>query len=248
MRILFWRRKQRGLISTVIRLLLFIVVIWAALTLAVLFLFKYVNPPVWSWRVFHYFSPPAPITTDIESRWVPLEQIPKSLQLAVIASEDQRFPLHHGLDMTEIGNALQTAAGGGHLRGASTLTQQTAKNLFLWPGRDWVRKGVEMPLALMMDAVWGKKRVLEVYLNIVEFGPGVYGADAASRYWFKQPLRQLNVVQAAELAAVLPDPWRFRAFPPGRYVASRQQWILQQMDHLGYGWLDFDNIPQRSTK
>ena len=236
---LLGRKKQRGFIARCMRGLMLALLAWCAMTLAVICLFKVVNPPLWSWRVFRMFDAPARLQ-QVQHEWVPIAEIPKSLQLAVIASEDQRFPLHNGVDFHEISNALADAAQGERLRGASTLTQQTAKNLFLWPGRDWARKGLELPLALSLDAIWGKERVLEVYLNIVEFGPGVYGAAAASEYWFHKPVSRLNAVEAARLASILPNPWEYKAAPAGRYVSRHAAWTLQQMDQLGYGWLKFD--------
>ncbi|MES9980871.1 MAG: transglycosylase domain-containing protein, partial [Candidatus Thiodiazotropha sp. 6PLUC5] len=123
------------------------------------------------------------------------------------------------------------------LRGASTLTQQTVKNLFLWPQRDWIRKALEVALALMLELLWDKQRILEVYLNIVEFGPGVFGIGAASEYWFQTTADRLTEQQAARLAAVLPNPWRYQANPPTPYVAERSHWVESQMKQLGYAWL-----------
>ncbi|PVV24970.1 MAG: monofunctional biosynthetic peptidoglycan transglycosylase, partial [gamma proteobacterium symbiont of Ctena orbiculata] len=123
------------------------------------------------------------------------------------------------------------------LRGASTLTQQTVKNLFLWQRRDWSRKLLEGGLAFLLELMWNKERILEVYLNIVEFGPGVYGVAAASEYWYQLPLDRLTVNQMARLAALLPNPWHYRAEPPTPYIIERAGWIEQQMDQLGYVWL-----------
>lgn len=231
------RRRRRTPLQRFMHLLAKVLAGWLLLTLLVLVLFRYVNPPTWSLRIERYLQPPAQAPAHSRAHWVSLTQIPPSLQLAVIASEDQRFPLHDGVDLHAITQAVDTALDGGRLRGASTLTQQTVKNLFLWPGRDWLRKGIELPLALLMEQVWNKHRILEVYLNIVEFGPGVYGVDAASRYWFGRPVSRLTREQAARLAAILPNPWRYRARPPSPYVLERSRWILRQMDQLGESWL-----------
>ncbi|MFC6673657.1 monofunctional biosynthetic peptidoglycan transglycosylase [Marinobacterium aestuariivivens] len=161
------------------------------------------------------------------------DRISPSMQLAVIAAEDQRFPEHNGFDFKAIQRALDHNFDGGRLRGASTLTQQTAKNLFLWSGRSWVRKGLEAWFALLLELLWDKGRILEVYLNIVEFGPGIYGVEAAGRYYFGVPARQLGPWQSARLAAVLPNPYRYRAQPPSPYVERRSRWIAQQMRQLG---------------
>ncbi|KEA63217.1 Monofunctional biosynthetic peptidoglycan transglycosylase [Marinobacterium lacunae] len=208
-----------------------------ALLLSLLVLMRYVNPPVWSWQLHRMINPPAGYPDQVRHQWRDLDTIPRSVQLAVIASEDQRFPLHSGVDTKAIGQALEEALEGERLRGASTLTQQTAKNLLLWPGRDWLRKGLELPLALLLELVWGKERILEVYLNIVEFGPGVYGVAAASEYWFNKPVSQLTPSQAARLAAILPNPWQYSAEPPSRYVLKRSYWIERQMSQLGFSWL-----------
>ncbi|MBV1787254.1 monofunctional biosynthetic peptidoglycan transglycosylase [Marinobacterium sp. D7] len=205
--------------------------------LSLLLILRFVDPPIWSWQLHRLLNPPEGYPAEVRHQWRALDKIPRSVQLAVIASEDQRFPLHAGVDTRAISQALEDAMAGDRLRGASTLTQQTAKNLLLWPGRDWLRKGLELPLALLLELMWGKERILEVYLNIVEFGPGVYGVAAASEYWFKRPLSQLTPSQAARLAAILPNPWQYRAEPPGRYVLERSHWIERQMMQLGVAWL-----------
>lgn len=166
-------------------------------------------------------------------RWVPADRISPQLALAVIAAEDQRFPTHFGLDLEAIRRAADHNARGGRTRGASTITQQTVKNLFLWPGRSWLRKGLEAWLALWMEALLSKGRILELYLNLAQFGDNVYGAEAASRYYFGVPADHLDARQAALLAAVLPNPVRYRADAPTAYVRSRQDWILTQMRQLG---------------
>ena len=198
---------------------------------------KYIDPPVWSWLAWRELSSPAGYPETYRQRWVDLKQMPLNMQLAVVAAEDQRFPMHAGIDLDAIGQALEDAWDGKGLRGASTLTQQTAKNLFLWPGRDWARKGLEAPLALLLDAVLGKRRTLELYLNIVEFAPGVYGVGAASEYWYGQPVERITADQAARLAAILPNPWVYQAEPASHYVQQRARWIRQQMRQLGPGWV-----------
>jgi monofunctional biosynthetic peptidoglycan transglycosylase len=159
------------------------------------------------------------------------------MQLAVVAAEDQNFPYHHGIDFEAVQQVLREVETGKALRGASTLTQQTVKNLFLWQRKDWSRKFLEGGLALLLELLWDKRRILEVYLNIVEFGPGIYGVTAASEYWYQLPLNQLTDNQMARLAALLPNPWRYRAEPPTPYIRERAVWIEQQMAQLGYIWL-----------
>ena len=170
-------------------------------------------------------------------QWVPETRIAASVALAVVAAEDQRFPTHFGLDLEAIRDAADHNARGGAVRGASTLTQQTVKNLFLWPGRSWVRKGLEAWLALWMELLLPKWRILELYLNLAQFGDNVYGVEAASQRYFGIPAARLDPAQAALLAAVLPNPVRYRVDAPSKYVRGRQAWILGQMRQLGPDYL-----------
>ena len=168
------------------------------------------------------------------SDWVSMDEISPWMGLAVIAAEDQKFPEHWGFDVSAIENALaHNERNENRIRGASTLSQQTAKNLFLWDGRSWVRKGLEAGLTLGMETVWSKKRILTVYLNIAEFGDGVFGVEAAAQRYFHKPASRLSLSEAALLAAVLPNPLRFKANAPSGYVRSRQAWIMRQMRQLG---------------
>lgn len=166
-------------------------------------------------------------------QWVPLEEISPSLGLAVIAAEDQNFADHFGFDWQAIEKAIQHNETSRRKRGASTVSQQTAKNLFLWSSRSWVRKGFEAWFTLLIETGWSKRRILEVYLNIVEFGDGVYGAEAAARAYFGKPAKRLSPSEAALLAAVLPNPRKFHANAPSEYIRGRQAWILNQMRQLG---------------
>ena len=168
------------------------------------------------------------------SDWVSMDEISPWMGLAVIAAEDQKFPEHWGFDVSAIEKALaHNERNENRIRGASTLSQQTAKNLFLWDGRSWVRKGLEAGLTLGMETVWSKKRILTVYLNIAEFGDGVFGVEAAAQRYFHKPASRLSLSEAALLAAVLPNPLRFKANAPSGYVRSRQAWIMRQMRQLG---------------
>lgn len=168
------------------------------------------------------------------SDWVSMDEISVWMGLAVIAAEDQKFPDHWGFDVTAIEKALaHNERNENRIRGASTLSQQTAKNLFLWDGRSWVRKGLEAGLTLGMETVWSKKRILTVYLNIAEFGDGIFGVEAAAQRYFHKPASRLSLSEAALLAAVLPNPLRFKANAPSGYVRNRQAWIMRQMRQLG---------------
>jgi monofunctional biosynthetic peptidoglycan transglycosylase len=220
--------------------MLFFAAIFTLLLLSIVAL-RYINPPTWSWKLHREFDPPTGYGAEVRHQWRDISQIPLTVQLAIVASEDQNFPHHHGVDFGAIQQAIDEAEKGEGLRGASTITQQTVKNLFLWPEKDWNRKLIEGGLALLLELLWDKQRILEVYLNIVEFGPGVYGIQAASDYWYRRPLDRLTINQAARLAAVLPNPWRYRAEPPTPYIAERAAWIEQQMGSLGYAWLMLEN-------
>jgi monofunctional biosynthetic peptidoglycan transglycosylase len=171
-------------------------------------------------------------TQPVQYHWVPATQIADVARRAVVASEDQKFWTHHGFDLEAIQQAQEyNRHARHHRRGASTISQQTAKNLFLWPG-GYVRKGIEAGLTLLLEKIWGKQRILEMYLNIAEFGPGIYGVEAASQAYFGKPASQLNVEEAARLAAVLPNPRHWSVRNPGAYVQARAAWIMGQM---GYG-------------
>lgn len=174
----------------------------------------------------------------LRHQWVSWKQISPAAKLAVIAAEDQRFAEHIGLDFEAIGKAIEHNRHNRRTRGASTITQQLAKNLFLWPQRSWVRKGLETGYTLLIELLWPKRRVLEVYLNVIEFGPGVYGVEAAAQTYFRKHASQLTHHEAALLAAVLPNPARFRVERPSSYVENRAAWIRAQMNRLGAATLD----------
>jgi monofunctional biosynthetic peptidoglycan transglycosylase len=167
----------------------------------------------------------------VEYRWVPAARIPDSLRRAVVAAEDQKFWTHRGFDLEAIERALAHNQKSRRKRGASTISQQVAKNLFLWPSRSYLRKALEASFTVLIEALWPKQRILEVYLNIAEFGPGVYGAEAAARKFFGKPAAALTPPESARLAAVLPNPRKYRLSSPGPYVQARAAWILAQ---IGY--------------
>lgn len=169
--------------------------------------------------------------------WVPLEEISPSLQLAVVCSEDQNFVRHNGFDWKAIEKAMEENEKGKRMRGGSTISQQTAKNVFLWPGSGWtryLRKGFEVYFTFLIELFWSKERIMEVYLNVIEMGDGVYGAQAASEEFFKKDAEGLSRDQAALIAAVLPNPIRFSCAKPSGYIRKRQQWVLRQMALWGY--------------
>lgn len=167
--------------------------------------------------------------------WVPLERVSPALMRAVIASEDAKFCRHWGFDIDAIQDAIEDYAEGAKLRGASTISQQTAKNLFLWPGGGFLRKGVESWLTVLVEALWPKRRILEAYLNIAEWGRGLYGAEAAARAHFGRPAAQLSAQQAALLAAVLPNPRLFSASRPSPYISRRAATVRARMPAVSLG-------------
>ena len=169
----------------------------------------------------------------LRQTWTPIDNVSPELPIALVAAEDQKFPLHHGFDVEAIRDALEDAEDGERLRGASTISQQTAKNLFLWSGRSFLRKGAEAYFTVLIEALWPKRRILEVYLNIAEFGDGVYGAAAASHAFFGKSPGALNARESALLAALLPNPKRYRADKPSGYVLRRAAWIERQVRQLG---------------
>jgi monofunctional glycosyltransferase len=183
----------------------------------------------------------------LRHHWVALEQISPNLPLAVVASEDQKFPDHWGFDVAAIEKAYSLNQHSHRVRGASTISQQVAKNLFLWSGRSYFRKGLEAYFTLLIEASWPKRRILEVYLNIAEFGVGIYGAEAAAETLFHRPAARLDRDEAAALAAVLPNPQKLSAASPSAYVEQRKHWILNQMQALGGPEMlgDIDAYPSR---
>lgn len=202
--------------------------------------------------VLHRFVPPlftilmvqqAAAGQGMDYRWRSLDHISPRLVEAVIAAEDARFCQHHGFDVEAIQKAMEAneraeQRGSDKRRGASTISQQTAKNVFLWPSRDWVRKGLEVGYTGLIEAVWGKRRIMEMYLNVAEWAPGVYGAEAASRHWFNKSADNLTAREAARLAAILPSPRRYRAADPGPYVRRRASRIQAAMGTVRQQGLD----------
>lgn len=208
--------------------------LWLFSLLPVLVL-RFVNPPFTLVMVQHWLA--ASEGERLHYQWADLETIAPSMYLAVVAAEDQKFPWHSGFDFQSIRLALEHSQEGGRLRGASTLSQQVAKNVFLWSGRSWLRKGLEAYYTLLIELVWGKPRILEMYLNVAELGPLTFGVEAASLRWLKMPAAHLKPHQAALLAAVLPNPRERSVAAPDRLVRERQAWILKQMRQLGPGHL-----------
>ena len=201
---------------------------FAILSVGIVIFYKFVPvpyTPLMIWRtVGSLFSDEKYI--GMEKKWVPMEEIAKPMRLAVIRAEDYKFYQHHGFDFEAIEKAIQYNKTHKKKKGASTISQQTAKNVFLWPSRSWLRKGLEAYFTVLIELFWSKDRILEVYLNVIELGRGVYGVEAASQKFFKKPASKLNKHQASLMAAVLPNPIKFRIDKPSRYVTNRQRKIM----------------------
>jgi len=212
------------------RFLLKLILGLIAFSIFMVLLYKWVPVPATPLMVIRYFeNPEEPIKHD----WVSYNEISGYLPLAVLSSEDQNFLNHSGFDMKAIEKAIENNNKGKRVRGASTISQQTAKNVFLWPGRNWIRKGLEAYFTLLIETIWSKQRIMEVYLNSIEMGNGIYGAEAASQHWFKKSAVKLNAYEAAAIAAILPNPRVYRANPASNYIAQRKSWIVRQMRNYG---------------
>jgi monofunctional biosynthetic peptidoglycan transglycosylase len=188
-------------------------------------------------------STPLMVTRAIENKldgddmvcshdWVPLEEISTNLQKAVIASEDANFLTHHGFDFKAIEKAMKNNEKGKKLKGGSTISQQTAKNVFLWQGRSYLRKGLEAYFTVLIELIWGKERIMEVYLNSIEMGDGVYGAEAASKYWYRKSAVSLTKMEAAGIAAILPNPRKFTATNSSAFITRRKGRIVKHMNYV----------------
>jgi monofunctional biosynthetic peptidoglycan transglycosylase len=196
-------------------------------------LYRFVNPPVTPLMLIRVVENIADgKKPSINKDWVSIEDISKNLVLAVIASEDNNFESHYGVDFKAIEKANKLNKRGKKIRGASTITQQTAKNTFLWPARTYVRKGLELYFTGLVELVWGKKRIMEVYLNVIEMGDGIYGAEAASQEYFHKSSKKLSSAEAASIAAVLPNPRKWRPDRPTAYIARKKSWILWNMNNV----------------
>ena len=218
------RRHRHPWLRRAARLLLFL----AAIVLFSIVVFRFVNPPITPVMLVEKLK-----GNTLRRDWVPLEDISPQLPLAVIASEDGRFCVHWGVDWGAVREAVKEGGGLGAFRGASTIPMQTAKNLYLWNGRSYVRKALEMPLAYVMSFIWPKQRMIEVYLNVAQFGPGIFGAEAASRYYFHKPAADLTRHEAVLLAVALPNPrWRNPA-KPSRHMLLVARAVERRMPVIG---------------
>ena len=221
--------------TSLVQLLLLVIAGLFALSVVLTASLRWLNPPTSAFMLAARLVALAHGDQDfvIEQRWISLAAQSPWLGVAVIAAEDQKFPRHRGFDFDAMHSALDAHQRGAGLRGASTLSQQLAKNLYLWSGRSWLRKGLEAWLTVLLESTLSKRRILELYLNVVEFGPGVYGVEAASQRYFGHGAGTVTGAEAAALAAVLPSPSNYSVTAPSDYVRARQRWILEQMRALG---------------
>ncbi len=226
-------RRPRQRTSWLKRILLAFFGVTVIIPVALILLFRFVPPPITPTMIAAWVA-----DGGIAKRWVPLDSISPNLVRAVIASEDGKFCSHYGFDLEAIDKALAHNADGGNLRGASTISQQTAKNLFLSQNRNWARKGVEAYLTVLLEALWPKRRIIETYLNIAEWGPDRFGAEEAAEANFKHAAAKLSPLEAARLATVLPNPRGYRADKPGPYVARQSQVIAARMEEVRRDRLD----------
>tara|TARA_R110000787_G_scaffold107027_1_gene214828 strand:- start:1437 stop:2138 length:702 start_codon:yes stop_codon:yes gene_type:complete len=214
-----------------LKVLLLTILAFVLLSLLLVLPFRWVNPPITMVMADRWITS----TEDFQLRktWLSWDETPKHAALAVVTSEDQKFPLHSGFDLKAIQQALKERERRGGLRGASTISQQVAKNMYLWTGRSWFRKGLEVWFTLLIELSWSKQRILEIYLNIAEWGPGVFGLEAASQYHFGRSAANLTPMQAALLASSLPSPLNYNPARPAQHLHKRAEWNLQQQRRLG---------------
>lgn len=225
---------RNGIVKLVLRLVKFVLIIFVGLSLLGVLAYRFINPPV-TWLMIQrgFERKGRGLDWKIDKHWVDFDEIADPMKRAAVAAEDQTFLENHGFDFNAIEKAIEKNSKSKKLIGGSTITQQTAKNVFLWPGRSFVRKGLEAWFTILIEAFWTKKRIMEVYLNVIEMGDGIYGIEAASQEYFHKPASQLTKRQAAAIAVIFPSPLRWSATKPTRYLRHRQYLILRNMRRLG---------------
>jgi monofunctional glycosyltransferase len=216
-------------------------VLFFVLSVASVVLFSFLPPPFTPLMVKRLYQQSTDPKREmrLSKDWTSIEHISDAMQIAVLCAEDQAFLEHEGFDLKAIQKALKHNKRSKRQRGASTISQQTAKNVFLWPTRSWLRKGFEVYFTTLIEAIWSKERIIEVYLNVAEWGDGIYGAEAAAQHYFNKPAAQLNREEAALLAAVLPGPLKYSVKNPSDYIRKRQRWIMGQARYW-HGEVDYD--------
>jgi len=230
------------------RLFFKLVLLFFGSTIGITLLYSFLPVPITPLMVERFFQQAGDPTRDVQFKkdWISFKEISPQLQLAVVCAEDQEFLEHSGFDFEAIEKAYKHNQKSKRKRGASTISQQTAKNVFLWPARSWMRKGLEVYFTFLIEVIWSKERIMTVYLNVIEFGDGIYGAEAASQHFYGVSAKSLNRDQAAMFAAVLPSPLRYSVKNPQANVRERQRWIMSQMRMWG-GRIDYEepNTPKK---
>jgi monofunctional glycosyltransferase len=233
-------KKKNGFLKKASRFILKLAIAFFALSIFSVILFRWVPIPFTPLMIIRLVEQASEgKELKLQKDWQPIDKISPHLPLAVVASEDQRFLKHYGFEFNAMKRAMEHNKKGKRIRGGSTISQQTAKNVFLWHGRNYLRKGLEVYFTALIELFWNKERILEVYLNVIEMGDGIYGAQAASKAYFGKDAENLAIHQAATIAAILPNPRKYSAIKPGPYVQKRQLGIQVQMRNLG-GKLDFE--------
>jgi len=230
---------MKGFFQKIKRVIIKIIIAFFTISIVSVILYKWVPVPFTSLmlirNVAHWSKGES---ANFSHNWVSIDEISPNLVKAVIVSEDQKFMEHFGFDLAALEKAYEGNKKGKRIKGGSTITQQTAKNVFLWPKRSYVRKGFEVYFTFLIEVIWSKERIIEVYLNSIEMGNGVFGAEAASQNWFRKPASKLNAYQAASIAAILPNPRKYKATNSSSYIEKRKSWIVRQMGF--YGPLKFE--------
>ena len=219
------------MLKKIFRFILRTMLVLFLLSIVVTIVYRFVPVPVTPLMIQRYFEME---DGKIDKDWKSLEEISDNMPLAIVTAEDQKFEEHYGFDLEAIEKAVKynEKHKGKKVKGASTISQQTAKNVFLWPGRSWVRKGLEVYFTFLIELFWSKERIMEVYLNVIEMGPGVYGTEAAAQHYFNKSAAKLTRSEAASIAAILPNPIRWSASKPTPYIIKKRNWILRHMKQI----------------
>jgi len=221
--------KPRGFVRRLFRFAAWSILLMLVTSIVIVLPWRWIPPPTTAFVIRENIVSDSPV----HYRWIPWSEISPQLAIAAVAAEDQKFPFHNGFDLNAIAEAIESNRGGSRVRGASTISQQVAKNLFLWPGQDFIRKGVEAYLTLWIELLWPKRRILEVYLNVAEFGSGIFGAWAAGEHIFGKSAHEFTLREAAILVSVLPSPKRMSVLHPSDYVRGRAEQIEEAVRALG---------------
>jgi monofunctional biosynthetic peptidoglycan transglycosylase len=236
------------ILRRVLGIVLRVIIFFFLITIGVTLLYRWVPVPVTPLMIIRCFEQyGAKKDVRMKHDWSSLDKISPKLQLAVVCSEDQNYLSHGGFDWLAIKKAMKNNDRGKRLKGGSTISQQTAKNVFLWPGRSYVRKAFEAYFTLLIELLWSKQRIMEVYLNSIEMGDGIYGAEAAAEYWFHKQAGKLNTDESAAIAAILPNPVYYKANPASAYIAKRKAWIRGQMANYG-NTIEYEENEQQPEK